>query len=208
MTQSGKHSGLPQLPRMHHFSDAAAMEKSLHLEEDAQKRVDVVGYPVAYDPQRKQWYCDLTIDAGATYAPFVRLALVRYQPCALAGAKLSRVVLADFAQLTSDRAAVVTADPYQSRRLQVTISGVRPAGPLAQVVPNPTSQVTAPTKIEVEVQQFDEQIGGDLGWKTVDENVVTDSKGEYPSTGCNCFMDRFRAFCRTTRSRSVPAANL
>jgi hypothetical protein len=40
----------------------------------------------------------------ATYAPFVRLALVRYQPHALVASKVSRVVLADFAQLTPDRA--------------------------------------------------------------------------------------------------------
>jgi hypothetical protein len=170
-------SGLPQLPGMHHFSDAVAMEQALSLEEDHQKRVNVVGYPAAYDPDRQKWYCDLTIDAGNTYSPFIRLALVRYQPCALADAKLSRVVLADFAQLTSDRAAVVTADPYHPRRLQVTISGVSPRGPLPIVVPNPTSRATTPSHIEVEVQQLDEQIGGDLGWKTVDESLVTVQAG-------------------------------
>jgi hypothetical protein len=67
------------------------------------------------------------------YAPFIRLALVRYQPHALPDAKLSRVVLADFAQLTRVRSAVVTADPYHPRRLRVTISGIAPQGPPPEV---------------------------------------------------------------------------
>lgn len=164
--------GLSQIPQSWNFPDALAQEESLSLEEDPNKRVSVVGYPVAFDEERQKWYCDLTLDASSTYSPFVRLALVRYQPHALADAKLSRVVLADFAQLTSDRAAVVTADPYSSRQLRVTISGVKPSGPLPQIVPTPTIPVSAPTQIEVEVQQFDDTIGGDLAWRSVESSVA------------------------------------
>ena len=39
--------------------------------------------------------------------PFVRLALVRYQPKAISGAKISRVAMAEFAQLLPRRRAVV-----------------------------------------------------------------------------------------------------
>lgn len=182
ITQWGKDpiwqtENLPSLPGNHSFPDAIAFEESLSLEENTGKRVNVVGYPVAFDEDRQKWYCDLTIDASLTYSPFVRLALTRYQPCALADAKLSRVVLADFAQLTSDRAAVVTADPYHPQRLQVTISGIKPSGPLPQVSPVPTSPVQAPTKIEVEVQQRDDTLSGDLAWQAVAANLVKVQEG-------------------------------
>lgn len=164
--------GLISAPGAYQFPDAIAQEDSLSLEEDPRKRVNVVGYPVHYDEERQKWYCDLTVDADSTYAPFVRLALVRYQPCALADAKLSRVVLADFVQLTSDRAAVVTADPYHPRQLRVTVSGARPDGPAPQVIPYPTTPVRVPTQVEVEVQQFDDTIGSDLAWQPVSAAIA------------------------------------
>ena len=44
-------------------------------------RVDVVGFRPEFDEERGLWFADLTIDTcGPTYMPFVRLALVRYQP--------------------------------------------------------------------------------------------------------------------------------
>ena len=57
---------------------------------------------------RKLWYCDIELDAGSrTYMPFVRLALVRYQPHAIGGMKLSRVTLAEFAQVLPRRAVTL-----------------------------------------------------------------------------------------------------
>ncbi len=46
---------------------------------------------------------------------------------------LCHVVLADFAQLTPDRSAMVTSDPHHSRTLRVVLSGVAPRGPQAVV---------------------------------------------------------------------------
>jgi hypothetical protein len=193
--------GLSQVPGTEHFVDAIAQETALSLEEDATKRVNVVGYPVAYDAERQKWYCDVAIDAAATYAPFVRLALVRYQPCALEEAKLSRVVLADFAQLTSDRAVVVTADPYHPRQLQVTLSGLKPAGPTPRLVPTPTQPVETPTQIEVLLQQRDEAINSDLAWTTIalisaaalpptaDRTILWSGRVQLPE---NPVPDRFR----------------
>lgn len=155
------------------FPNAVAIEFSLSLEEDDNKRVNVVGFPVVYDEERQKLYCDISFKAQFTYSPFVRLALVRYQPCALADAKLSRVVLADFAQLTNDRVAVVSADPSHPRKLKVTISGIKPTDPLPQVSPTPTSSVVAPTKIEVEIQQRDDTITSDLAWQPVADSLVT-----------------------------------
>ena len=54
------------------------------------------------------WFADISIGAGQSYFPFVKLALVRYQPASLAGVELSRVVQADFIQLTPDRSMGLT----------------------------------------------------------------------------------------------------
>lgn len=51
-------------------------------------------HDVTDDPERGLWFCDIEIDTGAAYWPFVRLALARYQPCSTEGAHLSEVVLA------------------------------------------------------------------------------------------------------------------
>ena len=80
------------------------MESEVELEELASngypRIVDVVGYKVKFDQYRKLWYCDVTVNTNTdTYSPFVRLALVRYQPHALKEAKVSRVVLADLYSL-------------------------------------------------------------------------------------------------------------
>jgi hypothetical protein len=142
-----------QTPRSDFFPDAIAQELSLKLEEDASKRVDVVGYPVAFDAEQQKWYCDLTLNASQTYSPFVRLALVRYQPYALVDAKISRVVLADFVQLTPERSVMLTADPYQPRQLRISISGIQP-----------TQADRAPV-IKLKLQERDESIQTDLTWR-------------------------------------------
>jgi hypothetical protein len=125
-------------PATYNFPDATRTEFSATLEEKSAHDpatnkpglVDVAGFPVQFDPERKLWFSDLTINLPTeTYMPFVRLALVRYQPHALAEAKISRVVLADFAQLTPDRSAMVTSDPHHARTLRVVVSGVAPRGP-------------------------------------------------------------------------------
>ena len=88
------------------FSARVASETVPLLENGAS--VHVVGHRVQWDDARKLWYCDIELDAGwRTYMPFVRLALVRYQPHAIGGAKVSRVTLAEFAQVLPRRAATL-----------------------------------------------------------------------------------------------------
>jgi hypothetical protein len=91
---------------------------------------------------------------------------VRYQPGALLDAKVSRVVLADFAQLTPDRSAVVTCDPHHPRRLNVVVSGLAPVGP----APAPGGRAT---EITVRVQERDPQLPGELGWRDSDAGTAT-----------------------------------
>jgi hypothetical protein len=129
--------------------------------------VHVAGFPVHFDPERQLWFADLTIKTDLdTYMPFVRLALVRYQPHALEDAMISRVVLADFAQITPDRSALITVDPTIPRQLRVVISGVAPRGPKAVVKSRPPLGQVAdrPTEIRVRVQVHEGQIESDLAW--------------------------------------------
>jgi hypothetical protein len=65
--------------------------------------MDVAAHRVHYDFQRRLWYADLEIDAGQSYNPFVRLALVRVQPHALGGCALSEVAHTQYAQLLPTR---------------------------------------------------------------------------------------------------------
>lgn len=175
-------AGLLSVPGIANFPDRVAWDFSLSLEERAPGRVDVAGHRVAYDEELQKWYCDLTVNTETlTYAPFIRLALVRYQPHALADAKLSNVVLADFAQLTPERAAVVTADPYHPRRLRVTVSGIAPTGPTPSVAtPPPADRINTPTRVEITLQERDATMTSDLAWNDVPAGVATINEQHTP----------------------------
>lgn len=89
----------------------------------------VAGHKVAYSLERNLWYCDIAMDPGDSYFPFVRLALARYQPESLPDAHLSRVVLADFVQLMPDCAASISFDPLDPIALQLAVTGLTNRGP-------------------------------------------------------------------------------
>jgi hypothetical protein len=117
-------------PESFRLSDPKDREPGLTLEELAgsDQRVGVVGHPVAYDEDRQLWYADIEIDPGDSYFPFVRLALVRYQPKSVttadADVKLSRVVHADFVQLAPDRTATIAQAATNKRQVNVTVTGL------------------------------------------------------------------------------------
>ncbi len=171
-----KTANLSYAPATYHFPDKVSEDYNVSLEDRTVAasngepgRVNVVGFPVAYDPTRKLWFADLTIKTDdETYMPFVRLALVRYQPHALVDAQISRVVLADFAQLTPDRSVLITVDPQAPRQLRVVVSGVAPQGPRAIVKTDPLPQTAPrPTQIRVRVQAHRGQIESELAWQDV-----------------------------------------
>jgi hypothetical protein len=114
--------------------------------------VAVAGHEVAYDAERKLWFCDMVINTEASaYAPFVRLALARYQPHALPDAKISPIVLADFAQLSPVRS--VSMIRHQPTRLRLSVAG-----------PAPRSQGRIGTGVEIAVQERDTTLQSDLAW--------------------------------------------
>jgi hypothetical protein len=177
---------LDSLPNASHFTDAVAVEEALPLDVRLPKSalprlVNVAGHRVAFDQARKLWYCDLTVSTRTpTYAPFVRLALARYQPHALVEAKLSRVVLADFVQLAPERAATVSSDPHQSGRLRVAVSGPGPRGPTPPTRELPTSR--RPSVVGVLVEERDTSLDSDLAWHPSNAFVVSEDLPDGSST--------------------------
>jgi hypothetical protein len=141
------------MPYPEHFPGAVAVGTELTLDELTGQPFfpfTVVGHNVAFDTNRQLWYCDILMDPGDAYFPFVRLALVRYQPESVADAHLSRVVVADFVQLLPDRSASVTFDPIDQTALDLAITGITYTGPGA-VIMTATLQTQPPG-------------GGDLAW--------------------------------------------
>jgi len=149
------------------FRRAAPVERDLTLDELEGAKVTVVGHDVGYDRDRRLWYCDIEIDPGDSYYPFVRLALARYQPNSVktptTDVKLSRVVLADFAQLAPDRAATIAFDPRDARAVNVSLAGVayRASG-----------AGQGPSTVDVSVETRRPNVEGDLRWVPVPNSIV------------------------------------
>jgi hypothetical protein len=175
-------AALSYAPSAYNFPDAEEKDWDVSLEEGSARqkngdpgRASVVGFAPQFDESRGLWFADLTINLPSeTYMPFVRLALVRYQPHALADAKISRVVLADFAQLTPDRSATVTSDPHHARTIRVAVSGVAPRGPQPIIRGQPPYLAAnqRPTKVRVRVQERDQALQTEVAWRDVPQTVA------------------------------------
>ncbi len=171
VTQSGadpiwQASGMKSSPTPGDFARGVATENGLFLDELPGQRVTVVGHEVQFDPMRQLWFCDIEIDPGAAYYPFVRLALARYQPKSVqtntVDCKLSRVLLADFAQLAPDRVAGWAGSSTDKRAFQVSVTGssyVR------------SSAGSGPSEMEVVVEASRPNITGPLAWAPVQDGT-------------------------------------
>lgn len=135
--------------------------------------VTVVGHVPQYDETTKRWFADIAIDTGDAYAPFVRLALVRYQPNSLDRCAISPIVLADIVQPLPDRTATVTAGADDPAARTVTVAGpsytaVRGRGP------NDGTDDSVLPAVTVSVQRADPAVADDvLRWQTLPETTVT-----------------------------------
>jgi hypothetical protein len=133
--------------------------------------VRVVAYTPTFDPCTRRWFCDLELDTEDAYLPFVRLALVRYQPNSLPGCALSRVVLADIVQTLPDRALTVTraADTVQITVAGVSYTAIRGVGA-------PRADDGALARVVARLEYRDAEIPDELlGWRPIDgaEVVLT-----------------------------------
>ena len=90
---------------------------------------NVVAYPVIFDEERQQWFCDLAVNPKNMYFPFIKLALARYQPHSVhkgdSDVCLSPVVMADMMQLMPDRTTVIQFKKEDvNSKFSVTVTGV------------------------------------------------------------------------------------
>lgn len=80
----------------------------------------MLGFDVAFD-KAGRCFCDIEV-VTPSYFPFIRLALVRYQPHSVSGASMSPLVMADFAQVAPERnISVVQA---AGNMLAISVSGM------------------------------------------------------------------------------------
>lgn len=141
--------------RVQDFPEGTPSEGGLALAETEAAQVQVVGFAPEFDPERGLWFADVDLSrkSAPAYFPFVRLALVRYQPDSMdARTKLSRVVQTDFLQLVPPRSLTVTARDEET--LDVTLFGPAPDGPI-------------PNRVEVVVEEHTGAVPGELGWTPV-----------------------------------------
>jgi hypothetical protein len=161
------HASRPGTPAMtrDHFPDAVSHAGELSVPELPGVTLAVAAHRPAYAPDRQLWYCDITVNAGESYFPFVRLALARYQPHAMVGVELSRIVAANIAQVAPDRSVIVTYDPYDPDAVNVVVAGFT----------YDESRETLRTEIEVWAERQYDPGRGELGWGVAPGVSVTAS---------------------------------
>jgi len=159
------------LPKFEHFTNPSQIAAGLTLQElegmqdpsTEYYNVGVAAYKPEYDKDRGLWYCDIEIDAGDVYFPFVRLALVRYQPISVGNAHLSRVVLADLAQLTPDRTAIMVYNPKNPKKIDLVVAGLSYSA---------SSAGRGPSLVEATVETNPAGADNELGWVPVPNGTV------------------------------------
>lgn len=122
--------------------------------------VTVMGFAPQFDDSVEggRWFCDLELDTKDACLPFVRLALVRYQPDAVTGAEKSPVVLADLVRTLPDRELRVRTG--ESLDVSVTGPSWDPTGSL-------------PPRITATLQRRHGAVTDeDLGWVDVEDTVT------------------------------------
>jgi hypothetical protein len=145
--------------------------------------LEVAPHDVTWSDERQLWFCDIGLDPGAAYFPFIRLALARYQPSSIDGAQLSNIVLADFVALTPTRwlSVATTADP---RSRQVTLSGytyLASSGSHEAATTKGAAAVAKTSVVEVWVEALDPRLGDDFGWLPLTEATVAPGPAPAPT---------------------------
>ena len=153
----------PNALRPEHFRNPAVVRERVRPQDaDAPLSVTLVAYPVKYDDDG-QCFCDIEMDAGASYFPFVRLALARLQPQSIPTLEMSRVTRADFAQLAPDRAVTIVL--RAAGVFDVVVSGP------THTLPNGFTGIPG-TNVQVTVQTRIPGTTDDAGWLPANEPVV------------------------------------
>jgi hypothetical protein len=120
-------------------NQAIAPLTGVALAERADVLTTVCGFAVEYNAERKLWYCDIDMDPGSLYFPFVRLAITRLQPDSVVypeDVRLSKVVKTEFAQLTADRTATLSVSRDAVDVIVYGLTALDEVGQVLQALPN------------------------------------------------------------------------
>jgi hypothetical protein len=125
-------------------------------------------YEPTYEPDTMRWFCDVDLDTGDAYMPFVRLGLVRYQEQSLPGCALSPIVTVDIVQTLPDRTLTVTrADAALELKL------VGPTYTAIRLVGDPRTDDAVLAHAVARLERRNPAIADDaIGWQNIDGTEV------------------------------------
>ena len=141
-----------------------------------------VPHAVSFDADRGVCVCDIPIDPGQAYGPFVRLAVVRYQPHSLPGLETSHVVQVPFVQVLPERRVMLTPpEPGAPDTYAIQVQGITYASGGAEALPDPSGDNVVdiqgidpvPPLVEVVVQERLAGTTDDAGWAPTLHPAVT-----------------------------------
>jgi hypothetical protein len=141
------------------FSGTAGPPDSRVLTE-AGRAVLVVPYEPWFHADR--WYADVALPglASASYCPFVRLALARYQPDSIDGHHVSPVVCADLTQVLPDRTLTIT---QAGATIRVALAGIGPVAPQGNRVDLVLEHCQLPAGVDAGAVELTRLSAGDPG---------------------------------------------
>ncbi|MYS84830.1 hypothetical protein [Embleya scabrispora] len=100
------------LPSASNFPGASTMTDVALPEVFDGFAVTAAGFEPTFDGPSGRWYCDIEVDTGDAYFPFLRPALARLQQRSLEGFQLSQIVLTEALRLLPPRTLTVSGtDP-------------------------------------------------------------------------------------------------
>jgi hypothetical protein len=133
--------------------------------------VNVATFAPSFNLARGLWYFDIGLNTDQSYFPFLRLALVRYQPMSIfdpsdptgvAKLDVSQVVLSEFVQLSATRSASVANSG--SGNYYVSLTGTTAANIGS---PSGLAQAASGHAVTAEFQEATTASPDDIDWTTI-----------------------------------------
>lgn len=119
-------SKLPDYMELRHLEGMSShIDYALPLPDGSSETLTLVLYEPRFCAEARSWRVEIPVlNPSAVSRPFVRFAFCRYQQYALAGLNVSDVVVADYAQLSDQREALIIRDPANKAAVNLTVYGI------------------------------------------------------------------------------------